>query len=274
MTTNMTVNAADNPDLANKLVSEALSATDKGAETFRQESTIKPPSNPVVELLAGIRVPFGEPITYAEVRELTGADEEAISRLPDLSKGLMLMLDRAVVKLGNKKPDADLMDIMLAGDRELLLLAIRKLTFGNELTVRGPLCGSCPDEITLIVDLEKDVAYKKLEGDPEFTVDCKIGPVRVKLPTGITQKALVASTNKTAPELDTVVLKDCVLEIAGNPVIGPTAVLNLSVMDRRTILNAISDRNPGPQLSETKKSCPNCGQEVSLPLTLADLFQQ
>lgn len=273
MTTNTTVSASVNPELANKLVTEALSTPDQGAEIMRQESSIKPPSNPVVELLAGVRVPFEETITTAEVRELNGADEEAIARLPDLSKGLMLMLDRAVVKLGDKKADKDLLDTMLAGDRELLLLAIRKLTFGNELTVRGTLCGNCPEEITITVDLDKDVVNKKLEGEPEFTVDCKVGPVRVKLPTGSTQKALVASTNKTAPELDTIVLKECVLEIAGSTVINPNVVLNLGVMDRRTILNEISDRNPGPQLSETKKDCPICGQEVSLPLTLADLFQ-
>ena len=186
---------------------------------------------------------------------------------------LMMILDRAVVKLGEKKPEPGYLDAMLAGDRELLLLAIRKATFGSQITVQGPVCQKCVEEVTIIIDLDKDINYKKLEGDKEFIVNCKVGPVKVKLPNGFTQKALVNSTNKTAPELDTIVLKDCVLEINGAPVMGAASVLNLSVLDRRAILNAISDRNPGPQLSEIKKDCPTCGSEVSLPLTLADLFQ-
>jgi len=166
-----------------------------------------------------------------------------------------------------------LLDALLAGDRELLLLEIRKATFGSEITVKGTLCGSCQEDITITIDLNKDVEYRKLEGDKEFTVDCKVGAVKVKLPTGFTQKALVNSINKTAPELDTIVLKDCVQEINGTPVINHSVVLGLGVMDRRTILTEISNRNPGPQLSEITKDCPTCGQEVSLPLTLADLFQ-
>lgn len=267
-----TVSAAENPGLANKLSSEALALVQQEAAAPKEEK-ILPPSDTNVELLAGLDVPFEGKITTAEIRELTGADEEAISKTSDLSKGLMLILDRAVVKLGDKKPEPGYLDSMLAGDREQLLLAIRKATFGTQVNVQGQICNKCVEDISISIDLDKDVEYRKLEGDREFTVDCKVGPVKVKLPTGFTQKALVNSTNKTAPELDTIVLKDCVLEINGNPVLNSSSVLNLSVMDRRAILNAISDRNPGPQLSEIKKDCPTCGSEVPLPLTLADLFQ-
>ncbi len=274
MTTETTVSAAANPALANKLSHEALALVEQEAAAApRMEPKITPPSDPTITLLAGLEVPFEDKITTAEVRELTGADEEAISKLPDLSKGLMVMLERAVVKLGDKKTDLGLLDALLAGDRELLLLEIRKATFGSEITVKGTLCGSCQEDITITIDLNKDVEYRKLEGDKEFTVDCKVGAVKVKLPTGFTQKALVNSINKTAPELDTIVLKDCVQEINGAPVINHSVVLGLGVMDRRTILTEISNRNPGPQLSEITKDCPTCGQEVSLPLTLADLFQ-
>jgi len=271
MTTNSTVSAVDNPALANQLSAQALAQAEQ-KEAF-SETTITPPSDPHVELLAGFQEPFGEFIATAEVRELNGADEEAVARVNDLSKGLMLILERAVTKLGDKKPDKDILDALLAGDRELLLLAIRKQTFGSEVTIQGAFCEECPDEMTLTIDLDKDVKMKKLEGSSAFDVACNIGSVKVHLPTGNTQKQLVNSGSKTAPELDSIVLKSCVLEINGQAVLDPNAILKLSVKDRRTILTAISERNPGPQLSSIKKDCPNCGREVPLPLTLADLFQ-
>lgn len=272
MTTNTTtISAAENPALVTQLTDKALKSVTQ--EVVREETPIKPPSDPQVELLAGLQVPFGEFITKAEVRELTGADEEAIARISDVSKGLMTVLDRAVVKLNDKPVDKDLLDTMLAGDRELLLLEIRKITFGTEVTVEGQICPKCEDSKTITIDLDKDVPLKKLEGDPVFTVKCKAGEVKVRLPNGVTQKQLVSATNKTAPELDSIVLKSCVLEINDNPILDSTAVLKMSVSDRRAILNAISERNPGPQLQQIKKDCPSCGQEVPLPLTLADLFQ-
>jgi hypothetical protein len=272
MTTDTTtISAVDNPALVNQLTEKALKSVPQ--EAVREESPIKPPSDPQVTLLAGLQVPFGEFISTAEVRELTGADEEAIARISDISKGLMTILERAVVKLNDSPVDRDLLDTMLAGDRELLLLEIRKLTFGSEVAIEGQICSKCEDTKSITIDLDKDVPMKKLENDPVFTVKCKIGDVKVKLPNGVVQKQLVTATNKTAPELDSIVLKSCVLEINGNPILDSNTVLKMSVSDRRAILNAISERNPGPQLQQIKKECPTCGQEVSLPLTLADLFQ-
>jgi len=275
MTTETTIAAADNPGLANQLAAEAvaLAQQEKAAVSVRPE--VRTPANPVVELAVGLDVPFEERIETAEIRELNGADEEAIARLNDPAKALMLILERAVVKLGSKPTDKDLLDAMLAGDRELLLLAIRKLTFGNEVNLEGNICQVCVEPQKIQIDLDADVKIKKLNiEEVEFTVPCKVGAVRVKLPTGFTQKALVSSANKTAAELDSVVLKNCIISINDKPLLNPAEVLKLSIKDRRDILREISNRNPGPQLNELTKPCPNCGQEVSLPLTLADLFQE
>lgn len=272
MTTNTTtIHATENPALVNQLSAKALNPVKQ--EAVKSETEIKPPSDPQVTLLAGLQVPFGEFISTAEVRELNGADEEAIAKVSDISKGLMNILERAVVKLNDKPVDKDILELLLAGDRELLLLEIRKATFGSEVTLEGKLCMKCDDDKTIVVDLNKDVELKKLEGDPVFTVKCKVGNVKIKLPTGSTQKQLVNANNKTAPELDSIVLRSCVLEVNDSPILDPNAILKFSVTDRRTILNAIAERNPGPQLSQITKECPTCGQEVPLPLTLADLFQ-
>ena len=143
-----------------------------------------------------------------------------------------------------------------------------------DTTVELPgACPDCGEEQIFNVDLDKDVEIKQLDNDERyFSVDCKIGEVRVGLPDGGTQKEMINSANKTSAELDTILLKSCISTINGLPLMNPQQVRELSVNDRRKILTAISDRNPGPQLNKIKKNCQACGQEVPLPLTLADLF--
>ena len=133
---------------------------------------------------------------------------------------------------------------------------------------------SCQHEQTFSIDLDKDIQVRELkEEDRSFEVKCKVGNVQVDLPNGAVQKTLVNSTNKNSAELDTLLLQGCIVSINGLPVTSIQAIKDLSIKDRRDILKAISDRNPGPQLGALTKSCQSCGSEVPLPLTLAELFQ-
>ena len=271
-TTETEINAAENPALANKLVEQALA--EQEVVTKAKKPKVQLPPDTQVELAGGLEDPFEGNIYTAEIRELTGADEEAISKVSDPGKALLLVLERAVVKIGDNKADKDSLDTLLAGDRELLLLAIRKITFGNEV-VLGPNCPECGEDQEFHVDLDKDIEIKKLkEEDRYFSVDCKVGKVELTLPKGTVQKALINSTNKSVAELDTILLKHCIVNINGESVISLDQVRNLSIKDRRELIKAITDRNPGPQLAKVTKKCSACDREVSLPLTLAGLFQE
>ena len=273
MTTEQTqISAVGNPTLANQLVAEALSEQEVAAPA--PVAKVQLPPDTQVELPGGLIDPFEGTITTAEVRELTGADEEAISKISDTGKALLAILDRATVKIGDKPASKDALESLLAGDREMILLAIRKVTFGSEvkLELNCPFCG---EEQLFEIDLDQDVEIKKLENDEiRFEVDCKVGKVSVTLPNGATQKALVTSSDKTSAELDTILLKSCVSSINGMPIYSLDQIKNLGIKDRRELLSEISKRNPGPQLDEIKKECKSCGQGVPLPLTLADLFRQ
>lgn len=273
MSNNTVINATSNPALANKLVSDAIAQQEAAAAVINPDPITLPPDT-TVELPAGLMDPFtGKYISTAEVRELTGVDEEAISKISDLGKALLTILERATVSIGDEPVNKDILDNLYAGDREMILLAIRNITFGAEVKLGPGPCPSCGEKQTFEVDLSKDVPIKKLEGDPEFIVKCKAGDVLVSLPTGSTQKALVASNDKTAAELDTILLKNCIKSINGVLVLSPETVRNLGIKDRKAILEEITNRNPGPQLSEVTKPCQSCGTEVPLPLTLAELFR-
>lgn len=273
MTTDTIINATTDPALANQLADKAMKLSDPVVASGAPKVTTTPPPDTDVELLGGLLDPISGFISTAEVRELTGLDEEIISKITDPGKALLTILERATVKIGDEPANRETLDALYAGDRELLLLAIRKATFGSDVKLGPGECPSCSFEQVFEIDLSKDVPLKKLDGEHTFTIKCKVGEVVVSLPTGSTQKAIVTSTNKTSAELDTILLKNCIESINGDPVLNMDDVRKLSLKDRRNILQEITTRNPGPQLSQIKVPCQSCGAEVPLPLTLAELFR-
>lgn len=272
-----TINAAENPQLANQLLEDVNKLVSQEVTGSIPEVVIPSLPDTTVTLAAGLIDPFaGTVSTTAEVRELNGADEEAIAKLSDPGKALLAILERATVSIGEEPATKQLLGSLLAGDREALLLAIRRATFGSEVEV-STVCDKCPELQTFKIDLDKDVEVKKLDDpirDRRFTVELKAGLAKVNLPTGDVQTQIINATDKNSAELDTMLLAACVTEIGDQPVLNANRIRTLGITDRRLLLDEIAKRNPGPQLSEIKKACGTCGQEVYLPLTLAELFRQ
>ena len=272
-----TIKAAENPQLANQLLEDVNKIVNQEVMGSVPEVVIPSLPDTTVTLAAGLIDPFENTVsTTAEVRELNGADEEAIAKLSDPGKALLAILERATVSVGDQPSTKQILGSLLAGDREALLLAIRKATFGSEVEV-STVCDKCPELQTFKIDLDKDVEVKRLEDpirDRRFTVELKAGLAKVNLPTGDVQTQIINATDKNSAELDTMLLVACVTEIGDQPVLSPNRIRSLGITDRRLLLDEIANRNPGPQLSEIKKACGTCGQEVYLPLTLAELFRQ
>lgn len=273
-----TISALENPALAQELVQAALSMSVEEEVTEPEapaKATVTPPPSGEVKLLAGLYNSFTGDITNtAEIRELNGVDEEALSKITDYGRGLLAILQRGTVKIGEEDATKDVLDQLLSGDREYLIMKIRIATFGEEIELNGP-CPHCETENKFVINLEDDVKLDRLEDPSErsFAVNCKVGEVIVEYPTGATQRKLITATDKTAAELDSMLLRDCILSINGVPLVNADQVKQLSMQDRRTLLTAITTKNPGPDLASLEKSCPSCGLEVPIPLSLADLFR-
>jgi hypothetical protein len=270
MTTN-SLNAASNPALANNLVAQATAEP----ETEVQPATITPPSETLVTLPGGYVSSAGEVVKTAEVRELTGKDEEAITRSSSLNKVFPTILSRGVVSVGKEKATEEILDKMLAGDRDALLLGVYKATFGPTATLIC-WCGGCNDSKEVEVNVDTDITSKLLVDpilDRRFTVLGKEKEFLVQLPTGYTQKEITANADKSMAELQTILLEQTVLEIDNNPVVSKTQIQNLGIMDRRKIGDEIAKRAPGPQFNEVTIDCPDCGGKVVVPITLGALFQ-
>jgi hypothetical protein len=265
-----TINAAANPALANDLLNKALNETPQEVKT-----EISLPSDVTVDLPGGYITATGEVFRTAEVRELNGKDEEAISRATTLGKALLTILQRGTVKIGNESATENILDQLLIGDRDQILLGILKCTFGSEVEILS-YCAGCNESKTVSLDVNADIKTKVLTdpvNDRIFTVKGRNKEFTVKLPNGVVQKKMIENIDKTTAELSTLILEGSVVKIGDSPVYSALQVQSLSVSDRRKIVDEINDRAPGPQFTDVTVKCPDCEGEVLVPINLGTLFQ-
>jgi hypothetical protein len=254
-------------ELVNQFAKQAMEEPETVVET-------KAPLGPEVTLPGGF-IDNNEVVTTVEVRELTGLDEEAIAKASSTGRALNLLLQRGLVKVGSREATLEDLDNLLSGDRDAILIGIRRITFGDDLPLRIA-CSNCKTEQDVDINLETDIPVKKLNDpivDRTWRVETKKGYVAVTLPTGLTQKKLFENVDKSSAEVNTMLLSGCVLSVNDQPSMGASTVLSLGMKDRATIIEQILDKNPGPRLGEVTKTCKACGEDIALPLSLVDLFR-
>jgi hypothetical protein len=266
-----TISAAANPALANNLVNQAMEETPMPQHQVK----VLPPSDTVVILPGGYINAAGEVITEAEVRELNGNDEEAIARSTTLGKALLTILNRGTVRIGNEKATDQILDNMLSGDRDMLILGILKATFGTDAEIAA-YCNGCKEFKTVRLNLSRDIKVTILPdpmNDRVFTFQGRKNLFTVQLPTGVTQKEMINNSEKTTAELNTIMLENCVLKIDNSPVLSKIQVQNLGLTDRKNLIDQINSRLCGPQFDSVSVTCPDCESEVSVPVHLGTLFR-
>lgn len=229
------------------------------------------PRPDTVELLCGLYRPdTGDYETTATIRELNGFDEEALAKTSSTGAALQMVLERAVVSIGETKVSRSVLDELPMADRVVLLLAIRFITFGD-IDLEDMPCGKCGWRGAVSV-AQGDIPMRKPESRT-FEVQTKKGSARVAFPSGeFHRKALAASGNSVA-DMVTDLIADCVSDVGDDDtLVGKSMARALAMPDRKRIVDEINKRLPGPQLEEVKKPCPSCGEDLDLSLSLAALF--
>jgi hypothetical protein len=266
------LSAIENPALATKLAAEALAEPDQDGP---KEVPIDLPSDTTVNLPGGFVTADGQVYRTAEVRELNGKDEEAISRATTIGKVLNTILSRGTVSVGSISANESVLDELFAGDRDELLLGIYRATFGNTATLNA-YCSGCDEYKQIEVDVDTDIKRKVLAdpvNDRYFTVQGKKNEFTVGLPTGKLQKELNANIDKTVAELGSLLLENTVVSIDGAPVYSKALIQALGIQDRRKISEEIAARAPGPKFDDVEVTCPECESKVVVPINLGALFQ-
>src|SRR5207249_311314 len=159
-----------------------------------------------------------------------GEDEEYLARLSrDISvpKRITEMLGRCLVSLGGRTLQLGEIDSLLIGDRDLLMLALRRATYGDEMavTVTCPFCTvdwNKPKTFDVAVELDKDIPHKAMEDKKQriFPVKLRRGTAEVRLVTGGDQVYALGDGNRNLPQINTALLERCVRTLDGNQIVG------------------------------------------------------
>lgn len=232
----------------------------------------------VVDLPAGY-ITNGVLFNVAQVRELNGYDEEHMSRVDvqrNVGTYITDLLFLAVVEIGGEKPTKDVVRSLLIGDRDALVLGIRKASYGSHVKFTLT-CSSCANLSDVDIDLDEDVPTSKLD-DPmtrRFDVELRNGRASVALLNGAAQEAFSDNLLKRTPaETSSIMLAKSVIDINGQPTYGDeNAVRALSSADRATLIDFIFEKQPGPRLGAIPVNCATCGEEYPISLGFPDLFR-
>jgi hypothetical protein len=246
---------------------------------------IESPAPGHLMLMWGIAGEDEERQLRAEVRELNGADEEAMARLKEGSPSYYtdlvdLVLKRAVESVGdtavNIVNSALVLGDLLVADRELLFKEIILATFGTEREYENIDCPTCqaPNDIT--VDVEGLIEVKPLEGEPVTKVVLRDKTVvTLHYPLGKDQKFVYDTNEELSPAgYNTRMIARCIDTVDGGPLretMATSYALDLGMADRRKIVTALAG-GPSVKFKEVEVPCTECGEAIPFAFGWADLL--
>ena len=217
-----------------------------------------------------IDLPSGRQVV---VREMTTREEGILSDPRALKNGDAL---EKVLRACVLDQELDL-GTLLVGDRYFLLLAIRRLSFGEDYAFRAR-CPHCGHGFEAKVDLT-ELPVKTLQGKEDQTHETKLprssATVRFKLLRGKDEKRLTTAMKKTPEDLIRLSLEMHTVGITdgeGNDVpVKPEFFADLPARDSQAYRAAIDAVTCGVD-TEVTLVCPACDNDLSVNLPIDESF--
>jgi len=216
------------------------------------------------------------------VRELTGIDEESLSKVNDQLAFFSTVVALGTVSIGNMDvasiPLAErkfFLGELLIGEREQIFMKIIQATFGNEKTVPFT-CTLCSTEQEMALLIDQDFIPKEISDIEQltFTYTLRNGDViEVRAAVGADQEETLTRRGASVAEQNTILLSRCITKRNGDLIVDPIVFCRkLGIKDRYAVLEAMIERQPSVQLDVTT-ACSACGGEQKIGLAWADLFR-
>lgn len=219
--------------------------------------------------------------TEAEVREMTGADEEYLSGVDakgtiSYSEYMATLLKRAVVRIGtiDVQANASVIDNLSIGDRDTLFLGVIKATYGRtkEFQVGCPKCSKDND---VAMDLEEDFKIQEPNIDLHEPMVVKLrkgATVKLRIPT-INDTAYVSKKAQNTSVQNTLMISRCTVWPDGNqPADVEDWAKSLNVADRNKMVKALLDVKAGPSIEAVNVPCAHCGEEMTIAVDWISLL--
>lgn len=217
----------------------------------------------------------------AEVRELTGVDEEALAKIKRPEDTFDAVVTRGTVRIGPLMLEQvtlaerqHYLRNLLIGEREMLFVAIAQVTYGDERTY-PVTCPACQRDQDLHVKLSEDFKPREVSsemGDLVF-VTSKGLKLEYRLATGGDQLEVLGKDGVTAAEMNTILLSQCILSVDGAMVVDPiNFARSLPIRDRQGMLTELVERQPNVEMT-VKYDCFGCGEGQQISFGWLDLFR-
>ena len=229
------------------------------------------------EMLAGYIDENGTLHKTFTLREMTGRDEEAISK-SDLkqnsSKMISVLLERCVTSIGTltKKEVGgekwkEIIKSLYVGDQDYILIKLRELSMGGEIEVVHT-CPKCKESLKTFLDVsELEVEPFKGQRVIPFTLikgyKDKKGIVHrdgtLRIPTGQDREILAPIARKNVAQASTLMLTR-ICKFDDGLFVTEDIMRDLTVRDREYLQKVLQDNLFGINL-EVDVTCTSCGEE-------------
>lgn len=225
----------------------------------------RPASAPVaVSLPGGLATDEGQWLRHAELRPLTGLEEDWLIRNKNAPNAVTVtnILDSCLVTLGGRPVTSATAGQLLVGDRDLLMLELRELTLGEHFfaVVNCPACREKMDvnfkagEVPVDPPLSTGGPYTLQMTDPGRERN-----LQFRLPTGADQEAVLGLPTEDAADK---LLFRCLLDDGG-----------IQVNDTEKVLIAEAIERLAPKVElELELLCPSCGHQFVVPFDTTAFF--
>jgi len=248
----------------------------------------------IFELPIGVLDRDGNLQTLCEVSEMIGADEEAITDKKVATNPAVVittLLSRKIVRIGDiEKITPALVKNMFTADRDACLMAIRKLSLGNEMKFNTQ-CRSCNEKAEVVIDLESDIptTYWK-DVVPEEEQDGDVGYLNfelpngfedndgevhkvgvIKLPTGDVEERLAVMLRQNPGKANTALMSACIQSLGELKVVDTRVLREMTRRDREYLTSVMGDNKCGPDFVR-EIECPFCGNNYKISLELPYFF--
>jgi hypothetical protein len=216
----------------------------------------------VCDLPGGLVLDDGRRLGRAELRPLTGREEEWLTQHAGMASAHLAtkLLSACFVRLEEEPVNSEIIDKLLVGDRDYLILQLRRMTLGDRFAAvfSCPACKRAMDveflaqDISIEPRLQNTVAYTWASDDAQRVV-------RYRLPNGADQEAVADLRAGDAVEA---LLARCVIDDGGTPLSNEERVAVIAEMDARA-----------PQIDlELELNCPECGHSFTTPFDCTSFF--
>lgn len=233
------------------------------------------PSNArVLTLPGGIVDADGAVHRRLRVRELNGADEEALfdRRSGGDAKRVSAFLARVIESVdGMRMPsDLSLAERLPIGDRDYLLLRLRQLDLGDAIH-QVARCPSCARKVDIDFAIS-ELPLRRLES-PKAAYDIEIGEhrLRVRLPDGADQAAVENDAARNPAAANTALYARVVLDIDGKGPPSEDDTRAWPIALRSRLAEWLDANAPGPDLF-IDIGCPYCAADMSYRFDLDAFF--